>query len=296
MPQKKLKTGNFLNSWKSMGRKKTQKTQKQKKAIHKRNQKKEEKKEQKKEQKKLEKRFNMVISVSDIYDRTIEISILYADTSEIKLVMKQAKNKNSNMHQLMIKIHKKPVKTFNTHCPICLNKIPTNSWITPCEHVYCVKCYMEYIEEPTYGKNCPLCREPLDLEEKYYTTIKDVKVIMKGSKAHTLMGRDEENMHYMGWNIVSKVNDVLTRCEDINRRQDQLAKRMKCKSPSLPLDEMEKILYITTGFDLDDFLSPKDENLTSMGCSHPTRCPCGDCYQAVGVKVWIFMNLMPNYH
>ena len=268
-----------MNSWKSMGKK----TQKQKRAIYKRNQKKE------------EKRFNTVISVSDIYERTIKISIPYVDTKEIKLVMKQQKLKTNNMTHMMIKMHRKTVKTFNTHCPICFNKISTNSWVTPCEHVYCLKCYMEYIEEPPYGKNCPLCREPLDLEEKYYLTFRGVKVIMKGSKAHTLMGKDEDNMNYMGWNIISKVNDVLTRCEDINQRQDQCAKKWKLKSPSLPLDEMEKILYISTDFDLNEYLSPKDETLTSVGCSNPTRCPCGECQHIVGVKNWIFMKLMPNF-
>jgi len=261
-----------------MGRK----TQKQKRAVYKRNQKKE------------KKRFNTVISVSDIYERTIEISIPYVDIKERKLLINQAKNKNNNIHQLMIKMHKKTVKTFNTHCPICFNKIPTNSWVTPCEHIYCLSCYLGYIEKN--GKDCPLCREPLDLEEKYYITIKDVKVIMKGSKAHTLMGKDEDNMNYMGWNIISKVNDVLTRCEDINRRQDQLAKKWKVKSPSLPLDEMEKILYISTDFDLDDFLAPTEENITSVGCSRSTRCPCGECQHIVGVKNWIFMNLIPNHH
>jgi hypothetical protein len=45
----------------------------------------------------------------------------------------------------------------NKECPICLDVIINKFKITtPCKHVYCLKCFMEF-----YETKCPLCRREL---------------------------------------------------------------------------------------------------------------------------------------
>ena len=53
----------------------------------------------------------------------------------------------------------------NKECPICLEGIHNKFKImTPCEHVYCLKCFMDF-----YETKCPLCRR--ELKDKIQTKL-----------------------------------------------------------------------------------------------------------------------------
>lgn len=51
-------------------------------------------------------------------------------------------------------------------CPICLEVIDTNSYSTPCKHIFHKKCYENFIEFNKW-KNivaCPLCNSDIIIE------------------------------------------------------------------------------------------------------------------------------------
>ena len=63
----------------------------------------------------------------------------------------------------------------NKECPICLDKFNNISikLTTPCNHEYCLKCFMDF-----YDTKCPLCRKEL----KNNLPDKMLDIILKNTK------------------------------------------------------------------------------------------------------------------
>lgn len=47
---------------------------------------------------------------------------------------------------------------FIEKCPICLNQIKKYIKLNNCEHIFCNKCLLKWLN---YSKNCPICRRSI---------------------------------------------------------------------------------------------------------------------------------------
>ena len=61
----------------------------------------------------------------------------------------------------------------DNNCPVCLEELKDNVYITPCNHKFCLEC-VNKIHNKNHNISCPMCRSEFNIfEEKIKNMTED---------------------------------------------------------------------------------------------------------------------------